>query len=82
MLYMPFAHTDFIFPMIGEEMGLLVTFLVVLAFITLIVAGFVIAFHAPDRFGSLDTHIVVHYVILCRMAFSIQCHKMPFYGIL
>lgn len=52
MLYMPFAHTDFIFPMIGEEMGLLVTLLVVLAFITLVVAGFVIAFHAPDRFGS------------------------------
>lgn len=53
MLYMPFAHTDFIFPMIGEEMGLLTTVLVVLAFITLAVTGFVIAFHAPDRFGSL-----------------------------
>ena len=34
-------------------MGLVVTLLVVLAFITLVVAGFVIAFHAPDRFGSL-----------------------------
>jgi cell division protein FtsW len=53
MLYMPFAHTDFIFPMIGEEMGLVTTVLVVLAFIALAVTGFVIAFHAPDRFGSL-----------------------------
>ncbi len=53
MLYMPFAHTDFIFPMIGEEMGLICTVLVVLAFITIAVSGFVIGFHAPDRFGTL-----------------------------
>lgn len=52
MLYMPFAHTDFIFSMIGEEMGLICTILVVLAFITIAVSGFVIAFHAPDRFGT------------------------------
>jgi len=53
MLYMPFAHTDFIFPMVGEEMGLLCTVLVVLAFISIAVAGFIIGFHAPDRFGTL-----------------------------
>lgn len=53
MLYMPFAQTDFIFPMIAEEMGLYVTFLIVLAFITLMVCGYVIGYHAPDRFGSL-----------------------------
>jgi len=53
MLYMPFAHTDFIFPMIGEEMGLICTVGVVVAFITLVVAGFIIGFHAPDRFGTL-----------------------------
>lgn len=53
MLYMPFAQTDFIFPMIGEEMGLVFTLLVVLAYITIAVCGFVIAFHAPDRFGAL-----------------------------
>ncbi|MEM7699039.1 MAG: putative lipid II flippase FtsW [Verrucomicrobiota bacterium] len=53
MLYMPFAHTDFIFPMIGEELGLIFTMLVVIAFITLVVSGFVIGFNAPDRFGLL-----------------------------
>jgi cell division protein FtsW len=53
MLYMPFAHTDFIFPMIGEEMGLVVTLLVVAAYFSLVVAGFIIALHAPDRFGML-----------------------------
>lgn len=67
MLYMPFAQTDFIFPMIGEEMGLVCTLLVVLAFITIGVCGFVIAFHAPDRFGSLLAIGLVTY--LCLQAF-------------
>lgn len=53
MLYMPFAHTDFIFPMIGEELGLIGTIAVVLAFISVTCAGMVIASKAPDRFGLL-----------------------------
>ena len=53
MMYMPFAHTDFIFPMIGEEMGLIFTILVVLAFVFLVFSGFIIGAHAPDRFGTL-----------------------------
>jgi cell division protein FtsW len=53
MLYMPFAHTDFIFPMIGEELGLTFTLLVVFAFVVLAVAGITISFHAPDTFGRL-----------------------------
>jgi len=53
MLYMPFAHTDFIFPMIGEEMGMIATIGVVLGFVFIVIAGFSIAFNAPDRFGLL-----------------------------
>ncbi|CAN5378033.1 putative lipid II flippase FtsW [soil metagenome] len=53
MLYLPFAHTDFIFPMVGEELGLPFTLLVVFFFVVLLVAGCVIALHAPDRFGKL-----------------------------
>ncbi len=67
MLYMPFAQTDFIFPMIGEEMGLVCTLLVVLAFITIGVCGFVIAFHAPDRFGTFTAIGIVAYI--CLQAF-------------
>lgn len=62
MLYMPFAHTDFIFPMIGEEMGLAATLLVIIAFLTILFAGFVIAFHAPDRFGTLLAIGLVSYL--------------------
>jgi len=53
MLYLPYAHTDFIFPMIGEELGLRVSLLVVFLFIVIIVCGIMIALHAKDRFGLL-----------------------------
>jgi cell division protein FtsW len=53
MSYLPYAHTDFIFPMIGEELGLRVTLLVVFLFVVILVCGMMIALHAKDRFGLL-----------------------------
>jgi cell division protein FtsW len=53
MLYLPYAHTDFIFPMIGEELGLRMSLLVVFLFVVIIVCGIMIALHAKDRFGLL-----------------------------
>jgi len=53
MLYLPEAHTDFIFPMVGEELGLWGGTLVIVLFAALIVAGLAIAQRAPDRFGRL-----------------------------
>lgn len=67
MLYMPFAHTDFIFPMVGEELGLRATLLVVFAFVLVAVAGITIAFHAPDRFGMLLGLGLVCFIVLQAM---------------
>ena len=53
MLYLPYAHTDFIFPIIGEELGLRMTLVVVFLFVVVIVCGIMIALHAKDRFGLL-----------------------------
>ncbi len=53
MLYLPYAHTDFIFPMIGEELGLRISLLVVFLFVVIVVCGTTIAVHAKDRFGLL-----------------------------
>ncbi|MCE9610118.1 MAG: putative lipid II flippase FtsW [Chthoniobacter sp.] len=51
--YLPFAHTDFIFPVVGEELGLRVTLAVVAAFILFLLSGATVAMHARDRFGML-----------------------------
>ena len=53
MLYLPYAHTDFIFPIIGEELGLRFSLLVVFLFVVIIVCGTLIALHAKDRAGLL-----------------------------
>lgn len=53
LLYLPFAHTDFIFPVIGEELGLTGTLGIVLAYILFILGGVTIAVKARDRAGLL-----------------------------
>jgi cell division protein FtsW len=47
--YLPENHTDFIFAMVGEELGLAATLSCVLLFLAMAAAGFYIAWRAPDR---------------------------------
>jgi cell division protein FtsW len=51
--FVPEQHTDFILSIIGEELGLITTLLVVVAFVAILVCGIYIALHAADNFGLL-----------------------------
>jgi cell division protein FtsW len=51
--FLPEAHTDFIFAIIGEELGLLGALLVVVLFAALGVFGLRTALDAPDTYGRL-----------------------------
>lgn len=51
--YLPEAHTDFIFPIIGEELGLPAGLIVIFLYLMLFVLGLRIAIHARDDFGRL-----------------------------
>ena len=51
--FVPEHHTDFIFSIIGEELGLIATLGVVLGFILIVVCGIYISSRAPDTFGRL-----------------------------
>ncbi|MBO7674243.1 MAG: cell division protein FtsW [Atopobiaceae bacterium] len=51
--YLPMAHNDFIFAVVGEELGLVGTVALVLAFVALLWAGLKIAENAPDLPGKL-----------------------------
>ena len=51
--FLPFAHTDFIFAIIAEELGLIGAVTVVMLFVAFGFVGFAIAMHSPDRFGML-----------------------------
>ncbi|MGI9625350.1 MAG: FtsW/RodA/SpoVE family cell cycle protein [Longimicrobiales bacterium] len=50
--FLPEAHNDFIFAMIGEEWGLVGVLLVVAAYVSLILVGFRVARRAKDLFGE------------------------------
>jgi cell division protein FtsW len=52
-MYIPNAHTDFIFSILGEELGLIGELVVLLLFAMLIYAGIRIAVGARDPFGRL-----------------------------
>jgi cell division protein FtsW len=49
--WLPEAHTDFIFAIVGEETGLVGTTLVMLGFLLFAVRGYRAALRAPERFG-------------------------------
>jgi cell division protein FtsW len=53
LMYLPKPYTDFIFPVICEELGLLGAFAVLALFATILVRGIRIARHAPNLFGTL-----------------------------
>ncbi|PWU05515.1 MAG: putative lipid II flippase FtsW [Verrucomicrobia bacterium] len=52
-LYLPYAHTDFIFAMIGEELGLVATLAVVFSYLLICLCGSLTSINAQDRFGTL-----------------------------
>ncbi|MGD2071550.1 MAG: putative peptidoglycan glycosyltransferase FtsW [Gemmatimonadota bacterium] len=51
--FLPEAHNDFIFAMIGEEWGLLGVLLLVVLYAAIVLVGYRIARRAPDFFGQL-----------------------------
>ena len=58
--FVPEHHTDFIFSVIGEELGVVASLAVVIAFMAIVVCGLYIAWNARDRFGMiLGTGITV-----------------------
>ncbi len=52
-LFLPFAESDFIFSIIGEELGLLGCLALMSVYIVVIRRALKISLGAPDRFGSL-----------------------------
>jgi cell division protein FtsW len=51
--FLPEIQSDFIFANIGEELGLVATLLVVVAFLVITICGLFIALRARDQFGCL-----------------------------
>jgi cell division protein FtsW len=53
LFYLPEPHTDFIFSVVGEELGLIGVMVVIVLYGIMLIRGIRIARHAQDRFGAL-----------------------------
>jgi cell division protein FtsW len=51
--FLPEQHTDFIFAILGEELGFVGAIFVILLFFLLAWRGYKVALTCPDAFGSL-----------------------------
>lgn len=82
MLFLPFAHSDFIFAVIGEELGLVGTLAVVAVFALFLWRGVRTALLAPDRFGMLlSLGIVAGIVTQALFNISVVLSLVPTKGI-
>jgi cell division protein FtsW len=82
MYYLPEVNTDFVFPIIGEELGLWVALGIVLAFVILTLCGGWITLHAPDTSGVLlGTGLTVMIALQAMMNLAVVTSLMPCKGL-
>ena len=82
MYWLPEVNTDFVFPIIGEELGMWVTLSIVLAFLLLLLCSGWITIHAPDPAGVfLGTGITVMIALQALMNLAVVTSLMPCKGI-
>lgn len=82
MLFLPFAHSDFIFAVIGEELGLIGSLMIVLTFGVVLWRGITVSLAAPERFGKLlGLGIVIMIVAQAMLNMSVVLALVPTKGI-
>ncbi|MBA3852000.1 MAG: cell division protein FtsW [Chloroflexi bacterium] len=81
-LTLPNAHNDFIFALIGQELGLVGGLLVIALFLLLAYRGVLIALAAPDTFGALlATGITAWLAVQGLINIGVVLNLMPITGI-
>ncbi len=82
LFYLPYPYSDFIFSVVGEELGLIGTLAVVVAFGLLLWRGTRAALMAPDRFGMLlGIGIITGIIVQALFNISVVISIVPAKGI-
>ncbi|MFN0141649.1 MAG: putative lipid II flippase FtsW [Pyrinomonadaceae bacterium] len=82
LFYLPYPYSDFIFSVVGEELGLVGTLAVVIAFALLLWRGARAAVLAPDRFGMLlAIGIITGIIVQALFNISVVTSILPAKGI-
>ncbi len=82
LFYLPYPYSDFIFSVVGEELGLVGTMAVLIAFGLLLWRGTRAALMAPDRFGMLlGIGIITGIIVQALFNISVVISILPAKGI-
>jgi cell division protein FtsW len=82
LFYLPYPYSDFIFAVVGEELGLIGGLAIVAAFGLLLWRGTRAAMNAPDRFGMLlGIGIVTGIIVQALFNISVVTSILPAKGI-
>jgi cell division protein FtsW len=82
LFYLPYPYSDFIFSVVGEELGLIGTMAIVIAFGLLLWRGTRAAMKAPDRFGTLlGIGIITGLIVQALFNISVVISILPAKGI-
>ena len=82
LFYLPYPYSDFIFAVIGEELGMLGALAVVAAFVVLLWRGLKAAWGAPDDFGRfLAAGVTLSIVFQALINISVVLGLLPTKGI-
>jgi len=82
LFYLPAAHTDFIFSIIGEELGLLGTLGIIILFMIFIQQGLKIIKNAADKFGYfLASGLVLMISLKALINIGVSCGVLPTKGL-
>ncbi len=82
LFYLPYPYSDFIFSVVGEELGLVGTLAVLLAFGLLLWRGTRAALMSPDRFGTLlGIGIITGIIVQALFNISVVISILPAKGI-
>lgn len=82
LLYLPDPHTDFIFPVIGEELGFVGAMAVLLLFVFWGIRGWQVARKAPDLFGQLLASGITCWVLFqAAINMGVSCGLLPTKGL-
>lgn len=80
--YIPEPHTDFIFSIIGEELGLIGCTIIVALFVVLVWRGIVVAIKAKDTYGTLlATGITSVIAVQAIINIAVVTGAMPVTGV-
>ncbi len=80
--YLPYPESDFIFAIVGEDFGLVGCVVVVLLFVTLLLAGMRIALNCEDKFGCLlATGIICVIVVQAFINMGVVVGLLPTTGL-